>query len=168
MSKYEIGAKIDFDFSPTACININKLLTLMKSRLHSSGKAKSQDQHGNIIYVDCDIFSNDMLAHFLILSLSNFNQTPSFTFFTFDDTDVIDTFAEVLVMGGVLQALASKALIERGREFQMSDDGVNFNPPNVSELMNTQYSTLIGLHFDKLKNIKSEHSALNEFGKKKR
>lgn len=155
MNKYQLGSKTDFDFSPVACININKLLTLMKSRLNSAGKAKSTDTNGNIVYIDCDIFSVDMLVNFLVLSLSDFNQTPYFTFYTFDDTEFVDTFAEVLVMGATLQALASQALIEKGREFKIDDSGIMFDPPNVSELMQTQYSTLLNYHFEKLKNIKN-------------
>lgn len=89
------------------------------------------------------------------MSLSDFNQVPHFTFFTLEDTKVIHTFTEVLVEGAVLSALASKALIERGREFQIVDGGVKFDPPTVSELMNTQYSTLLGFHWEKLKTIKS-------------
>jgi hypothetical protein len=142
-----------------------RLIKLVKSRLSSSGKAKSADESGNVIYVDCDIFSLEMLNDFLTLSLSDFNQTPYFTFFGFDDADFVNIFAEVLVEGAVLQALASKALIERGREFQISDCGINFEPPSVSELMQTQYSVLIGHHFEKLKNIKNDIKA---FGPKKK
>ena len=156
MGKYELGNKIDFDFSPTAITNINKLLRLMKSRLNSDGKAKSMDTIGNTIYVDCDIYSNEALVNFLLLSLSDFNQTPHFTNFSFEDTDFIETFTEVLVTGAVLQALASQALIERGREFQITDNGLVFDPPTVSELLNTQYSTLLCHHYEKLKNIKKE------------
>ena len=66
----------------------------------------------------------------------------------------METFAEVLVEGATLYALASQALLERGREFQMSDNGISFDPPNLSELLNTQYSILLVHHWDKLKLIK--------------
>jgi hypothetical protein len=147
--------------------NRSKLIQLIKSRLSSSGKMKSTDGNGNTIYVDCDIFSNDMLNDFLTLSLSGFNQTPYFTFFDYDDADFVTTFAEVLVEGAVLQALASKSLIERGREFQINDGGLTFDPPSLSDLMQTQYATLIGHHFDKLKNIKSDIKTFGPFKKKK-
>lgn len=148
--------------------NINKLAKLVHSRLFSAGKAKTDrtDGYGNTIYVDANIFSDEMLRDFLTLSLSDFNQTPYFTFFGFDDADFVTTFAEVLVEGAVLQALASRALIERGREFQIKDDGVYLNPPNVSEMLQTQYSTLIGHHFEKLKIIKSEIKNFGPFKKK--
>jgi len=162
MSKYDIGNKTDFEFSTTAILNINKLLTLIKSRLNSAGKNKASDANGNVVYVDCDVFSNEMLTHFLVLSLSDFNQAPYFTTFTFDDTKFVNTFAEVLVAGATLQALASQALIERGREFRIDDTGISFNPPNLSELLNTQYCTLLNHHAEKLKQIKIEKS-IGEF-----
>jgi hypothetical protein len=150
-----LGDDPGFNYSQTAINNINKLLKTLKARLNSSGKAKSVDAFGNITYVDCDVFSVDMLVTFLADSLTAFNEVPYFTFFTFEDTDIIDQFHNILVEGATLMALASQALIERGREFQITDNGINFTPPTVSELLNTQYNTLLTNYYDKLKYIKN-------------
>lgn len=150
-----LGDDPGFQYSQLALKNINKLIKMLKARLNSSGKAKSVDTFGNTIYIDCDIFSVDMLTTFIATALSDFNQVPYFTFFDFDDVGFIEQFGEILVEGATLYALASKALIERGREFQITDQGINFNPPSVSELMNTQYSTLLTHYWDKLKYIKN-------------
>lgn len=148
--------------SPSATASLNGLIGLLKQRLHSNGKAKSTDASGNTIYVDIDIFSEETLAAFIQLSLSSFNQVPQFTYFTLEDTNVLRTFAEVLIEGAVIHALASKSLIERGREFTMADNGISFTPPSVSELMNTQYCTLLAHHWEKLKTIKAR---ISEFKK---
>lgn len=150
-----LGDDPGFNYSQCATKNINKLLKSLKARLNSSGKAKSTDSYGNVVYVDCDIFSIDMLVTFLATALWDFNQVPFFTFFTFDDDGFVEQFGEILVEYATLQALASKALIERGREFQFTDNGLNFNPPTVSELMTTQYSTLLTHYWEKLKYIKN-------------
>lgn len=150
-----LGDDPGFNYSQCATKNINKLMKSLKARLNSSGKAKSVDSFGNVIYVDCDIFSIDMLTTFLSTALWDFNQVPFFTFFTFDDDSFVEQFGEVLVEGATLHSLASKALIERGREFQFTDNGLNFNPPTVSELMSTQYSTLLTHYWEKLKFIKA-------------
>jgi hypothetical protein len=150
-----LGDDPGFDYSQLALKNINKLIKSLRARLNSGGKARSKDSYGNVIYVDCDIFSVDMLTTFLATALWDFNQVPYFTFFQFDETDFVEQFGEILVEGATLYALASKALIERGREFQITDNGLNFNPPTVSELMNTQYSTLLTNYWDKLKYIKN-------------
>lgn len=149
--------------------NLNGLVESVQAVLHSKSKAKSDktDENGNVVYVDLDIYDKEMLETFVYLSLSNFNQVPYFTFYTMEDTDVINLFNEVLVEGAVLYALASQALIERGREFQITDTGLNFDPPNVSELLNTQYSTLLQHHFEKLTLIKREIQSL-KFPKKKK
>ena len=120
-----LGDDPGFDYSQCATININKLIKSLKARLNSAGKAKSTDGYGNTIYVDCDIFSIDMLVTFIATALWDFNQVPYFTFFKFDDDDFVDQFGEVIVEGATLYSLASKALIERGREFQLTDNGLN-------------------------------------------
>lgn len=150
-----LGDDPGFQYSQAAIKNINKLLKSLKARLNSAGKAKATDVYGNIVYVDCDIFSIDMLVTFLATALWDFNQVPFFTFFQFDDDNFVEQFGEILVEGATLYALASKSLIERGREFQITDNGLSFNPPTVSELLNTQYSTLLSHYWEKLKYIKN-------------
>lgn len=150
-----LGDDPGFNYSQCATKNINKLIKSLKGRLNSSGKAKSADSFGNVIYVDCDIFSVDVLTTAIATALWDFNQVPYFTFFTFEDDNFVEQFGEILIEGATLYCLASKALIERGREFQFTDNGLNFNPPTVSELMMTQYSTLLTHYWDKLKMIKA-------------
>lgn len=143
-----------------------QLMKLVKACLSSRGKQRSLDGYGNVFYLDTDIYSNNQLSMFLDLSLSEFNQTPYFTSFTWDDPDFITTFANILVEGAVLLCLASQSLIERGREFTFVDgyQSIEFNPPTISEMLQTQYSNLLGHHFEKLKLIKSDKSIL-KFGK---
>lgn len=150
-----LGDDPGFNYSQVAIRNINKLMKTLKARLNNDGKAKSTDAFGNVIYVDCNVFSDEMLTTFIANAISDFNQVPYFTFFTLDDTPIIDMFHDILVERATIDALASQALIERGREFQITDNGVNFNPPTVSELLNTQYSTMLTNYYDKLKYIKN-------------
>lgn len=142
--------------------NLDWLIGMLKQRLQSSAKAKSADTNGNVIYVDTDIFAKETLEAFVNLSLSDFNQTPYFTSFSFEDSNVIDTFADILVEGAVLYCLSSKALVERGREFTFVDNGIMMDPPAVSDMLNTQFSTLLQYHWEKLKTIKNR---ITEFKK---
>jgi hypothetical protein len=151
---YHLGDIYPLNYSQTAIQNINKLLRVLKARLNSSGKTK-RDINGEAAYIDCDIFSIDTLVTMLGSSISDFNQIPYFTSYTFDDTDFIQHFLEVLVEGAVIYALASQALIERGREFQFTDNSINFNPPSMAEILNSQASSLLTLHLEKLKLIKN-------------
>lgn len=150
-----LGDDPGFNYSQIAILNINKLLKTLRARLNSDGKSKSLDASGNVTYVDCSIFSVDMLVTFLASALTDFNEIPYFTSFTFEDTPIIDGWHQIIVEGATLQALASKALIERGREFQITDNGVQFTPPTVSEMLNTQYNTLLANYTDRLKYIKN-------------
>ncbi len=150
-----LGDSVGFDYSQAAIFNINKILKMVKARLNSSGKAKKVDANGNVMYVDCDIYSLDMLVSFIAMALSKFNSIPYFTNFTFDDTDFIAQFGEILAQTAIVFALASQALIERGREFQLTDNGINFNPPTVSELLNTEFNTELANNFETIKMIKA-------------
>lgn len=150
-----LGDDVGFDYSQAALFNINKIIKMMKARLNSSGKAKKVDTNGNVMYVDCDIYSIDMLTTFVAMSLTKFNSTPYFTTYTFEDSDFFSQFAEVIAEGASIFAMASQALIERGREFQLTDNGINFNPPTVSELLNTQYNTTLTHYWEQLKYIKN-------------
>jgi hypothetical protein len=152
---YHLGDDPGFDYSQCEIFNINKLLKTFRARLNSRGKSKSKDAFGNTIYVDCDVFSTDMLVTLLANSITLFNEIPHFTFFTFADTAFIDQFHDVLVEGAVIWALGSQALIERGREQVISDNGISFTPPTISELLNTQATTLLTFHMEKLKFIKN-------------
>ncbi len=149
-----LGDDPGFNYSQVAILNINKLLKTLKARLNNTGKSRKVI-NGNVVYIDCEIYSTDMLVTFLAASLAGFNEVPYFTFFTFDDTEIINEFHQIIVDGATLAALASKALIERGREFQITDNGLAFNPPSVAEMLNTQYNTLLTNYYDKLKYIKN-------------
>lgn len=150
-----LGDDPGFQYSQGALFNVNKCLKMMRARLNSSGKAKSTDVNGNVIYVNCDIYSVEMMTTFIAMSLSKFNTTPFFTSFTFEDSHFFANFAEVIAEGAVLFALSSQALIERGREFTLTDNGINFNPPSVSELLNTQFNTELTHLWDQVKMIKA-------------
>jgi hypothetical protein len=150
-----LGDDPGFNYSQAATKNINKLLRSLRERLNSDGKAKATDSYGNVIYVDCSYFSIQTLTTMIATALWDFNQVPYITFFQFDDDNFVEQFGEILVEGATLYALASKALIERGREFQITDNGINFNLPTVSELMMTQYNSLLTHYWDKLKYIKN-------------
>jgi hypothetical protein len=152
---WALGDDVPFNYSQTAILNINKLLKGLKARLKSSGKSAGVDQFNNPIYVDCDIYSTDQLVTFLAQSLSMFNQIPHFTMFEFHHTEIITIFYDILVQGATLLALSSQALIERGREYSLSDNGVSLTPPTISELLNTQWSTELTNYMDKCKMAKA-------------
>jgi hypothetical protein len=133
-----LGDDPGFHYSQVETRNINKILKAVKARLRSSGYASGVDQFGNQVYNNCDIFSIDTLVTMIAQGLSYFNSVPTFTFFTFCDTQIIDQFFDVFVEIAVSYAMASQALLERGLEWNLTDNGVSFVPPSLSELLNTE------------------------------
>lgn len=150
-----LGDDVGFDYSQNEINNINKLLKQLRNRLRSARLHKGVDSNGNPTYSQCDIFTTATLVGFLAQALSEINSIPHFTFFTFNDDWFIDTFFSVLIQGASVWALASVALSERGREFTITDNGINLNIPSMSELLNTQYSTELSNFTEKVKYIKA-------------
>lgn len=136
----KLGDDPGFNFSQVAICNINNVVKSLRARLKSHGKARRLDENGNPIYKDCDVFTVDELVSFVCQSLTEFNEIPHFTLFTWEDSPIIEQFHGILVQGALYLALGAQALIERGREFQISDNGIGFTPPTISELLNSQYA----------------------------
>ena len=150
---FEPGDDVEWDFTQDESYGINILLKLLKPRLKNDGTRKIRD--GNTYTeVACSIFTDDELIAFLVNSLSEFNQFPHFTNYNFNDPQIYGIFADIIVQGAALLAMAAQALIERGREFNITDNGVTFAAPAVSEILNAQYTTQLADYKDKLKNIK--------------
>jgi len=150
-----LGDDFPFNYSQEATHNINKLIKMLKMRLNSDGKSLAKDSFGNDVYISCSNFSVATLTTFLAMSISDFNQVPYFTNFTFDDSDFIGQFADILVNGATIYALTSKALIEKGSEFTITDNGISFNPAAVSDMLKSQADTVLANYYDKLKYIKN-------------
>lgn len=147
------------DFSPTAIKNINRLLKSLRDKLNSryaivDTESKVKDKNGNVVYIDFDIFSVDTMINCICSSLTFFNQIPLFTEFTFDDTEFVDNNASILIQGAFIFLLASKSLIESGKEFIISDDGCNFMIPTVSETLSTIWGPELTVHAAKIKRLK--------------
>jgi len=149
-----LGDIPESELSQNATINVNRLMNILRFRLQSSGVRPTTDDDGNTVYENCNIFSIDEMFAFLCSSLSEFNSTPHFTTFSWEHTLILD-FRDVIVEGAYIMALASKALIEKGREFTMTDAGVSYQPPAVADMLNGQMSTLLGAYREKIKLIKS-------------
>lgn len=135
--------------------NLSFLTKLLEVRLRSKGYVKALDELGEDIYVEHSIYDTETLHSSLILSLSEFNQILKRTDYTFEDTAFVHKFAAILVEGAALQCLAGQALLEKGREFDYVDNGIEFTNPNMSELMMEQYRITLPLYSDKLRLIKS-------------
>ena len=151
---FEPGDEVPWDFTKEEVYGINILLRILKYRLKSSGKRKIRD--GNVYTeAQCNVFSDVELISFLVNSLSSFNQYPHFTQFKFSDPQIYELFADVILQGAVVLALAAQALIEKGREFSITDNGVTYQPPAISDILNTQYSAQLQDYKEKLKAIKT-------------
>ncbi len=77
----------------------------------------------------CEIFSDGQLLSYIDLSLQSVNSHPTWTFYTIDS--VPRDWYNVIVLGAYVYALNAQGLVERARNFTISDQGVNYTPPDL-------------------------------------
>ena len=150
-----LGDEPVFNLSQPAIININRLMKILRIRLQSNGRHQTKDGYGNIVYENCDIFSVDEMHAFLCASLCEFNNTPHITNFVWEQPEVPDMFGDIIVEGAYIMGLASKSLIEKGREFNITDNGVSFTPPQTADLLNSQATAMLEPYRNRLRLLKT-------------
>ena len=158
-----LGDDVAFDFTDAEIIGINILLKFLKARLRNDGKKPVRDQFGAIVYdaygeiqtEACNVFSDDILVCFLCQALSEFNMIPFFTSYTFADELIYKLFAAALVEGAYVFAVASQALVEKGRDFTISDGGLSYQPPQLGDFLQSHYGTWLTSYRERLKFIKN-------------
>ena len=151
------SSSISFSFQKCEADAISYLAKILKKRLKNDGTVKVEDPIGSGVYTNksCSVFSDDELICFLINGLNEFNQWPHFTNFGFCDAEITGIFSDIVIQGAYLVAVAAQSLIEKGREFSITDNGVTYQPPMISEILTTQYNAQLGYYKEKLKMIKT-------------
>jgi hypothetical protein len=158
-----LGDSISLDFTQEELETINYLLYLLKFRLQSTGFKPSRDQYGAFItdgYGEnitepCNVFDNETLVAFLMMALSEFNMIPFFTAYTFADEIIKTLFSSAIVEGAYIFAIASQAIIEKGRDFTISDGGISYQPPQLGDFLQSHYGTWLTSYRERLKFMKN-------------
>lgn len=158
-----LGDEVNFDFSEEELNGLNILLKYLKCRLRSNGKkpvrdefgAFQYDSYGDMLYEECNVFSDEILACFLSQALSEFNMVPFFTYYSFADRLIFTTFSQLVVEGAYIVALASQSLLEKGRDFSISDGGISYQPPQLGDFLSSHYSNWLSNYRERLKFIKN-------------
>lgn len=158
------GQEIDPQLSPTAVKNVMLLIKLLRTRLGSDGVRRKRnaygqyllDAQGNYIMEPCNVFTTDELYTFLKASLAEFNSIPHFTGFTFNDPNFVNTFQHELTEGAFILAMALQGLREKGREFQMTDDALSYQPPQIADYLKSYLTDFMTSYRERLKFIKCQ------------
>lgn len=164
----KLGEKPKKEFNQDEIKNLNVLLQALKATLNSDGVEERIDPlTGEVSFIPCSIFTDEQLVEFLCISLSEFNARPHFSIFTFAERRVIIQWKHIITEGANIIALAAQVLLEAGREFQVTDNGINFQPPPLSTTMSSQYGMKLTSYNEKLDmiklNLKPEPMGLGTF-----
>ena len=163
LGKIELGDDVVIDLSDAEIYGINLLLKDLKSRLRSVGKKPIRDVfgafvldgYGEIMTEDCDVFPNEILIALLCQALSEFNSTPFFTAYSFADQIIQTLFSQIIVEGAYVYALATQSILEKGRDFVITDGGISYQPPQLGDFIQSHYGTWLTSYRERLKYIKN-------------
>jgi len=158
-----LGDDVNFDFSTSELTGLNILLKLLKARLRSDGEKPKRDEYGafvtdgygELVTEECNVFSDELLACFLCSALSEFNMVPFFTSYTFADEIIYKTFSHAVTEGAYILALASQSMVEKGRDFTISDGGISYQPPALGDFLASHYQNFLTSYRERLKFIKN-------------
>ena len=158
-----LGDDVDFDFSDEELEGVNILLKYLKCRVRSEGQKPVRDEfgafvtdgYGELLLEDCPVFTDEILVCFLCQALSEFNMVPFFTSFLFSDSVIKTLFSSAVVEGAYVIALASQSLVEKGRDFTITDGGISYQPPQLGDFLQSHYGTWLTAYRERLKFIKN-------------
>jgi hypothetical protein len=161
--KILLGDDVNINFSDEELAGVNLLMKFLKSRLRSNGVKPVRDEFGAFVYdgygelvtEQCNVFEDEILAGFLCQALSEFNSVPFFTAYAFSDQIIQTLFAHIIVEGAYVFALASQAIVEKGRDFTISDGGVSYQPPQLGDFLQSHYGTWLTSYRERLQFIKN-------------
>lgn len=112
-------------------------LRLLKARIANNGLAKKIEK-GIVKYIDAPILQDDQLDVFLDHALCSVNCFPPFTNITFEDA-ITKHMMHHIVQMAVVYVMFTMSLVERGREYHIVDNGVDYKAPNISDLLFQAY-----------------------------
>jgi len=86
-------------------------------------------------------FQDDELNVMLDISLADFNAQPMFT--NFDWNSMQSIWLGIICRGAFIMGLFAQGLLEQGREFNITDNGISFQPPGLGAYMQSMASSVM-------------------------
>lgn len=114
---------------------LDKLVDLVVFRLAAVGQIQEVDNFGRRVYQEKSIFEPKTVETAIKMALTAFNAIPPFTYFKMEDEENIDQISDSLVTYAAYLLLQRQALVEKGYEFTVKDNGVNWTPPILSQFL---------------------------------
>lgn len=133
---------------------LDKLVELVKTRV-------SPDHIPNAL--EGEVFPKEDIESALTLSLSAFNMHEPVTYLKITDEENMEQLADILVTYAAYVLLFKEALLQRGREFMISDNGVDLVPPPLGPFLMDAARDLQNNWFNQVRSIKNNTRFVSEF-----
>lgn len=144
---------------------LKSLIEKVQFRIAAIIKTQVIGLDGSISFEKTDVFEPDEIKQALELSLSAFNMIPNITYFKFTDEENIDQISDLLVTYAAHLLLIRQALVEKGREYSISDNGIEYAGPNIGQFMLTVSDNLYQYWYGRVQVLKGDSHFYEDFVK---
>jgi len=144
---------------------LKELANLVSFRLGAMSKVPRKNDKGEVEYVEVNIFQPEDIKTALELSLRAFNMVETITYFTFDDVENVTQISDLLVTYAAYLLLTRQSLKEKGVEFTLSDGGVSYTPPALSDFVHMTARDMYQDWFYRIHDLKKSANFYNDFVK---
>lgn len=136
-------------------MKIDYYIKLVRARLADDNVVKSKDSSGNDVFFKSEIYTDEQIVSYLEGSLQRLNVLlPKGLSFEATPLEIFE-LTDLVVQGAVITALASKALLEKGREFSFLNGGIKYAPPNTSDILMRQWEVEMVDYRSKVEAVRS-------------
>lgn len=142
---------------------LDTLIELVEFRTAAISKTLVIDEHGNNVYQEKSIFERKDVETTIKMALTAFNAIPPFTYIKLEDEENIIQLSDSLVTYATHLLLQRQALLEKGREFVVQDNGVGWTPPVLSQFLFDFARDLRDHWVDRTETLKGSASFYNDF-----
>ena len=125
-----------------------KIIKALDIRLNHIGKKTTNDENGNSIVVDSRLFTEEQFIDAIEASIATaglFLAGPD------NVRNNLDFYQDIVTHGALLTILSGHALLERGRECKIVDNGVVLDPPDISNILMEQWYKEYDVYMEKLR-----------------
>lgn len=143
--------------------SLTALTELVQFRIAAVSKQQIIEPNGNVKIVEASIFEPEDVQRALNLSLSAFNMSPPVTYLKFTDEENMDQLSDLLVTYAAHLLLTNKALVEKGREYSVKDNGIEYEAPQLGNFLLGTSDNLYRYWYERVRVLKTDPSFFRDF-----
>jgi len=135
---------------PSAAITITAYSTVIKEMIDDLRVMILDKEVKDDVW--CAQFTDEELYVYLKKALKDINAHPYVTDYTLDTAP--EDWEYLICLGAQIMAYIALGVVEKGREFEITDQGISFMPPRIGDYLQAHASNLMTTYADLKEKIK--------------